>query len=264
MGLDRTGNTKCNYEWGWKKHFPHLVTQPPTQQTSRSLMELSLYGNPVAGQNGLGSSYRSYILQHLPKLHHLDLKRVTDHGQSISHQDSDGNLAPPTTRTASADDARESRGGGNNGRSQTAFHEAMGNSGKGSRKPSGTSRTGGNGVSTSGTNSNEGSTEGFPVLLRHGSADTQSRGEHHPGSSSSGPQQQHQHQHHHSRGGDDPRGLHRAGPVMSAPAPDKGAIGSDGRVCGGAWEEVTVFVQVCKVYSRTHGDRWPPAYTPSV
>ncbi|CAM9550777.1 unnamed protein product, partial [Ectocarpus sp. 13 AM-2016] len=210
-----------------------------------SLMELSLYGNPVAGQNGLGSSYRNYILQHLPKLHHLDLKRVTDHGQSISHQDSDGNMAPPTTRTASADDARERRGGGNNGRSRTAFREAMGNSGKGSRKPSGINRTGGNGVITSGTNSNEGSTDGFPVPLTNGSADTQSRGEHHPGSSSSGPQQQHkqqhQHQHHHSWGGDDPRGLHRAGPVTSAPAPDKGAIGSDGRVRGGASEQVTVF-----------------------
>ncbi|CAB1097233.1 unnamed protein product [Ectocarpus sp. CCAP 1310/34] len=219
------------------------VEKPLTPQTSRSLMELSLFGNPVAVQNGLGSSYRSYILQHLPKLHHLDLKRVTDHGQSISHQYSDGNMAPSTTRTASADDARESRGGGNNGRSRTAFHETMGNSGKGSRKPSGAWRTGGNGFSTSGTNSNEGSNDGFPVLLTHGSADTQSRGEHHSGSSSSSSQQQHRHQHQHSQGGDDPRGLHRAGPVMSAPAPDKGAIGSDGMVRGGAWEQVTVFVQ---------------------
>ncbi|CAM9322367.1 unnamed protein product [Ectocarpus sp. 12 AP-2014] len=215
-----------------------------------SLMELSLYGNPVAGQNGLGSSYRSYILQHLPKLHHLDLKRVTDHGQSISHQDSDGNIAPPTTRTASADDARESRGGGNNGRSRTAFHEAMGNSDRGSRKPSGTNRTGGNGVSTSGTNSNEGSTDGFPVPLSHGSADTQSCGEHHPGSRSSGPQQHHQH----SRGGDDPRGLHRAGPVMSAPAPDKNAIGSEGRVRGGAWEQLSQQAMAAGECGITAGD----------
>ncbi|CBJ27201.1 Hypothetical leucine rich repeat protein [Ectocarpus siliculosus] len=230
------------------------VEKPPTQQTFRSLMELSLYGNPVAGQNGLGSSYRSYILQHLPNLHHLDLKRVTDHGQSISHQGSDGNLAPPTTRTASADDARESRGGGNNGRSRTAFHEAMGNSGKGSRKPSGTSRTGGNGVSTSGTNRNERSNDGFPVLLGQGSADTQSRAEHHPGSSLSSPQQQHRHQHHHSRGGDDPRGLHRAGPVMSAPAPDKGAIGSDGRVRGGAWEQLSQQTMAAGECAITGGD----------
>lgn len=45
----------------------------------RSLLELSLDGNPVAGENGVGSSYRRQILQHLPSLHHLDLKRVTGH-----------------------------------------------------------------------------------------------------------------------------------------------------------------------------------------
>lgn len=201
-------------------------------------MELSLYGNPVAGQNGLGSSYRSYILQHLPQLRHLDLKRVTDHGQPISHQDPDGNFAPPTTRTASADGGQENRSGGHNGRSRNEVHEAMGTSVKGSRKPSGTSRSSGNGVSSSGSNGNEGNNDGFPVLLSHGSADTQSRGEHRPGSSSPGPQQRHRYQHQYSDGNDDPRGLHRTGPVMSTPAPDRGAIGGKGRVCGGAWEQV--------------------------
>ncbi|CAM9532429.1 unnamed protein product [Ectocarpus fasciculatus] len=225
-----------------------------------SLMELSLYGNPVAGQNGLGSSYRSYILQHLPKLHHLDLKRVTDHGHSISHQDSDGNIAPPATRTASADGVREGRGGGNNGRSRNEFHEVMGTSGKDSRKPSGISRTGGNGVSSSGTNSKEVGNDGFPVLtLSHGSADTQSRGEHHPGSSSPGLQQQQQHQHQHSRGNDDPRGIHRTGLVMSAPAPDRGAIDSEGRVHGGAWEQVTVFTTTAGDCGITSGDHSRPA-----
>ena len=64
---------------------------PPAQTafhvaTSRSLLELSLDGNPVAGQNGLGSSYRRYVLHHLPGLRHLDLKRVTDHDQPFSKQ----------------------------------------------------------------------------------------------------------------------------------------------------------------------------------
>eukprot|EP00903_Cladosiphon_okamuranus_P021119 g19400.t1 len=52
----------------------------------RSLLELSLDGNPVAGENGLGSSYRRYVLHHLPDLRHLDLKRVTDHDQPFSKQ----------------------------------------------------------------------------------------------------------------------------------------------------------------------------------
>lgn len=51
----------------------------------RSLLELNLDGNPVAGQNGIGSRYRRYVLQRLPKLHHLDLKRVTGQEQLPPH-----------------------------------------------------------------------------------------------------------------------------------------------------------------------------------
>lgn len=49
----------------------------------RALLELSLDGNPLAEQNGVGSIYRRHILERLPGLHHLDLKRVTGHDQAL-------------------------------------------------------------------------------------------------------------------------------------------------------------------------------------
>ena len=59
----------------------------------RSLLELSLDGNPVAGQNGAGSRYRRFILQRLPSLHHLDLKRVTNDDQSFPLNSNDTAIA---------------------------------------------------------------------------------------------------------------------------------------------------------------------------
>lgn len=58
----------------------------------RSLLELSLDGNPVAGGNGIGSHYRRYVLDRLSSLHHLDLKRVTgdDKFPLHSHQPPSG------------------------------------------------------------------------------------------------------------------------------------------------------------------------------
>lgn len=61
----------------------NIMNTPRPPPCDRSLLELSLDGSPVAGQNGLGSSYHRYILQHLPGLHHLDLKRVTNHDQAF-------------------------------------------------------------------------------------------------------------------------------------------------------------------------------------
>lgn len=55
----------------------------------RSLLELSLDGNPVANHNSLGSHYQTFILQRLPSLLHLDLRRVRVNKRDQPYPDAD-------------------------------------------------------------------------------------------------------------------------------------------------------------------------------
>lgn len=52
----------------------------------------------MAGQNGVGSNYRRHILQQLPSLHHLDLKRVTDHDLDFSSKNPKTSVASSNKR----------------------------------------------------------------------------------------------------------------------------------------------------------------------
>lgn len=123
--------------------YPRLNPDP-----RRSLLELSLDGNPVADQNGFGSSYRRYVLHHLPSLHHLDLKRVTDHDHNqprafsqAQHPHSGSNASKPTpTTAASAPGVRE------NNRDRVG----SGGGGGGGNNGSGSARSGARGLSESG------------------------------------------------------------------------------------------------------------------
>ena len=222
-------------------HSKHVLTQllsslrvlcgAGTYLTSRSLLELSLDGNPVAGQNGLGSSYRRYVLHHLPSLRHLDLKRVTDHDQPFSkQQQQQREQQRERGQQSSATRTRGVRGKG--------FAEERSAAGSAANPSSGRPSTTDGVMSISSSNHTAG--DDLPVLPSHhhhhhhqhrASAVAASAASAAPGDTPGGAR---------SQAADAIRRIHhsRSGGGAGAPSPPPGTRDSTGRGSGGAWEQV--------------------------